>query len=139
MASHPRGISVPSSFITMYNSESKAVFTEDASAAYAKFKTVPGTEAVFADIHISPSITANLNHSAANNDLKATEDFVASNESMTSLIPAGVGFRRTDMPPGSAYPMHRTLSVDYGTVVAGEVELVLDSGEKRTLKQGDTV
>ncbi|CAK96587.1 uncharacterized protein An07g01420 [Aspergillus niger] len=33
--------------------------------------------------------------------------------------------------------MHRTVSVDYGVVLEGEVELVLDSGETRLLKRGD--
>ena len=33
--------------------------------------------------------------------------------------------------------MHRTVSLDYGIVIEGEVELVLDSGETRSLKPGD--
>jgi hypothetical protein len=33
--------------------------------------------------------------------------------------------------------MHRTVSLDYGVVLEGEVELVLDSGEVRLLKRGD--
>lgn len=33
--------------------------------------------------------------------------------------------------------MHRTVSLDYGVVLEGEVELVLDSGETRLLKRGD--
>lgn len=35
--------------------------------------------------------------------------------------------------------MHRTLSVDYATVVEGSVELILESGESRVLKAGDTI
>ena len=33
--------------------------------------------------------------------------------------------------------MHRTVSLDYGVVLEGEVELVLDSGETRIMKRGD--
>ena len=33
--------------------------------------------------------------------------------------------------------MHRTVSLDYGVVLEGEVELVLDSGETRLMKRGD--
>jgi len=33
--------------------------------------------------------------------------------------------------------MHRTVSLDYGVVLEGEVELVLDSGETRVLRRGD--
>jgi len=35
--------------------------------------------------------------------------------------------------------MHRTQSLDYGVVVAGEVELILDGGETRLMKVGDVV
>ena len=41
------------------------------------------------------------------------------------------------MAPGHFSPMHRTVSLDYGIVLQGEVELVLDSGETRRMKQGD--
>ena len=33
--------------------------------------------------------------------------------------------------------MHRTVSLDYGVVIYGEMELVLDSGETRVMKVGD--
>jgi quercetin dioxygenase-like cupin family protein len=33
--------------------------------------------------------------------------------------------------------MHRTVSLDYGCVLEGEVQLLLDSGEKRVMKRGD--
>lgn len=35
--------------------------------------------------------------------------------------------------------MHRTESIDFITVLEGEVELSLDSGEKKRVKKGDTV
>ena len=33
--------------------------------------------------------------------------------------------------------MHRTVSLDYGIVLAGDIELVLDSGETRRMAVGD--
>ena len=33
--------------------------------------------------------------------------------------------------------MHRTVSLDYGIVLEGEIELVLDSGEARRMAIGD--
>lgn len=33
--------------------------------------------------------------------------------------------------------MHRTVSLDYGVVLKGEVELILDNGDTRLLKRGD--
>lgn len=44
--------------------------------------------------------------------------------------------RIVDFPPGRS-AMHRTLSIDYGGVIVGEMELVLDSGESRVMKRGD--
>lgn len=33
--------------------------------------------------------------------------------------------------------MHRTVSLDYGVVLMGDIELVLDSGETKAMKVGD--
>ena len=33
--------------------------------------------------------------------------------------------------------MHRTQSLDYGVVLEGEMEMILDSGEKRIMGRGD--
>lgn len=52
-------------------------------------------------------------------------------------IPGGTVLRIVDMLPGSVSLMHRTVSLDYGVVLEGEVELLLDSGETRLLKRGD--
>lgn len=42
------------------------------------------------------------------------------------------------MKPGETSPMHRTTSLDYGVVLEGEIELILDGGEKRVMRRGDT-
>ncbi|KAJ9651248.1 hypothetical protein H2198_009477 [Neophaeococcomyces mojaviensis] len=57
----------------------------------------------------------------------------------------GVVCRIVDFPPIPAdHPddvnfMHRTISVDYGVVLKGEIELVLDDGVKTLMKEGDVV
>jgi quercetin dioxygenase-like cupin family protein len=33
--------------------------------------------------------------------------------------------------------MHRTVSLDYGIVIEGEIELILDSGERKKMVAGD--
>jgi quercetin dioxygenase-like cupin family protein len=53
------------------------------------------------------------------------------------MIPGGTVLRLVDMQPGALSPMHRTVSLDYGVVLEGEVELVLDSGEVRLMRRGD--
>ena len=51
----------------------------------------------------------------------------------------GSVLRVTDFGPRSYLepPMHRTISVDFGIVTSGEIESVLDSGERRLLRAGD--
>ena len=49
----------------------------------------------------------------------------------------GTVVRYVDMAPNVISPMHRTVSLDYGFVLEGEIELVLDSGETRLMKRGD--
>jgi quercetin dioxygenase-like cupin family protein len=49
---------------------------------------------------------------------------------------SGTRVRICDMPPGLRSPMHRTESVDYGVVLAGEITLVLD-GAETVLHAGD--
>lgn len=53
------------------------------------------------------------------------------------MIHGGTVCRIVDMRPGVLSPMHRTVSLDYGVVLEGEVELVLDSGEVRLMRRGD--
>ena len=52
-------------------------------------------------------------------------------------LPGRTVLRVCNFAPGSTTAMHRTMSLDYGIVLKGEVELVLDSGETRLLKTGD--
>lgn len=47
--------------------------------------------------------------------------------------------RIVDLGPGQSSPMHRTISLDYGVVLAGEVDLVLENwdGPTKRLNVGD--
>jgi hypothetical protein len=53
------------------------------------------------------------------------------------IISTGSVCRIVDFPPATISAMHRSVSLDYGVVIEGEVELVLDSGETRRMKPGD--
>lgn len=44
-----------------------------------------------------------------------------------------------DFAPGVESPLHRAMSLDYGTVIEGEFEVELDSGEKRIMRRGDVL
>ncbi len=47
-------------------------------------------------------------------------------------------FRVVDFPAGAKGEMHRTRSVDYGVVLAGEIDMLLPEGEVR-LRAGDVL
>ncbi|KAH6855469.1 hypothetical protein B0I37DRAFT_411462 [Chaetomium sp. MPI-CAGE-AT-0009] len=47
--------------------------------------------------------------------------------------------RYCDWAPGASAPLHRTETLDLGVVVAGRMEVRLDSGEARVLNVGDTI
>ncbi|KAF1816419.1 hypothetical protein P152DRAFT_492624 [Eremomyces bilateralis CBS 781.70] len=49
----------------------------------------------------------------------------------------GSVLRYVDMPPNSVSPMHRTVSLDYGIVLEGQISLILDSGESKVMEKGD--
>lgn len=53
------------------------------------------------------------------------------------IIPGGSVLRYVDIAPEHTSPMHRTISLDYGVVIEGEVELILDSGVTQLLGRGD--
>jgi quercetin dioxygenase-like cupin family protein len=51
--------------------------------------------------------------------------------------PTGTSCTIIEVPPDAQVPMHRTTTLDYGVIIDGSTELVLDSGEKSILKKGD--
>jgi quercetin dioxygenase-like cupin family protein len=52
------------------------------------------------------------------------------------VVNKGVVCRMVDFAPGYASVDHRSLSIDYGVVIEGKIELILDSGEVRTVERG---
>lgn len=72
----------------------------------------------------------------------ATPDIASYAKDLSSppglAISTGTVLRYVDMAPGATSPMHMTKSLDYGIVLEGEVELVLDSGESVVMRRGDS-
>ena len=78
--------------------------------------------------------------SLANNNDISTHEHLVTTSSLGLVRPNGTICSMVDLGPGNKTPyMHRTQSLDYGVVLVGEVELILDSGEKRIMKAGDVV
>jgi quercetin dioxygenase-like cupin family protein len=53
--------------------------------------------------------------------------------------PNGTVFRVIEFSPGSAPRVHRTDSIDYAVVIAGEIDMELDDGKEVHLKAGDVL
>ncbi|KAI1464442.1 uncharacterized protein F4812DRAFT_212156 [Daldinia caldariorum] len=68
-------------------------------------------------------------------DIKTYQNYLTNTPAIS--IPSGTACRTVDFPPDYTTPMHRMPSCDFGVVLEGEVELILDSGETRLLKRGD--
>jgi quercetin dioxygenase-like cupin family protein len=88
---------------------------------------IPSGDAAFQLVWTTPAVPVDLN---AGTDGASSDD---------SLIGRGSVLRVVDMLPGKSSPMHRTVSIDYGIVISGQLELTLDGGETVALAAGDIV
>lgn len=119
-----------SRFITGHDDSGKTIF-DDAMAEQPAFRAVPdGAE--FAICYATNQFPVDMN---GDKDLATYRHYT---ENLPGLsVPTGTVLRMVDMQPGALAPMHRTVSLDYGVVLEGEVELILDSGAKRLMRRGD--
>ena len=118
-------------FITDHDTQGTATFS---SRVEEKLEWQPiGPIAKFALGYTTSKFPVQLSDNA---DITSYEAFLTNQPGIT--IPGGTVLRIVDMAPGASSPMHRTVSLDYGVVLEGEVELILDSGEKRLMRRGDT-
>ncbi|KAH0543840.1 hypothetical protein FGG08_001879 [Glutinoglossum americanum] len=69
-------------------------------------------------------------------DIKAHEKVMASDK-LGLVNPGGTVCRTVDFAPGYECMMHRTQSLDYGIIIEGSVEMILDSGEVKLMHRGD--
>jgi quercetin dioxygenase-like cupin family protein len=103
----------------------RAVFKSDEAFETV---TVPSGDAAMALIWTTASVPAD------NND-----DTDGRTRDAGLTIDQGSVIRIVDMLPGGASPFHRTNSIDYGIVLSGEVDLVLDDGATTTIGAGGII
>ncbi|KAJ5703024.1 cupin domain-containing protein [Penicillium malachiteum] len=71
-------------------------------------------------------------------DLSYHDDFMEKNRmGPPMVVENGTVCRMVDFAPGYTSVEHRALSVDYGVVIEGSIELILDSGEIRHIERGE--
>jgi quercetin dioxygenase-like cupin family protein len=117
-------------YITTHDSNGKAIFS---NALPEVNPMVPNSDGIaFALSYTTKGFPVDINDDS---DIKVYEGFLK--EAPGLVVSGGTVLRHVDIPPSTACTMHRTVSLDYGAVLEGEVELLLDSGEKRLMKRGD--
>jgi quercetin dioxygenase-like cupin family protein len=126
------GLPPVSRVITDHSNEGKAVFSSAIPEPIVWQELADGAR--FSLGYATNKFPAELSNET---DIKTYSHYL---ENLPGIaIPGGTVLRYVDMMPGATSPMHRTVSLDYGVVLEGEVELVLDSGEVRLLKRGYVV
>jgi quercetin dioxygenase-like cupin family protein len=111
--------------VTGHDADGRAIFrSEDVTPT----KMIPSGDAAFLLIWTTETVPADNNDET---DGRLREAGLTLNQ--------GSVIRIVDMLPGKESPMHRTSSIDYGIVLEGEIELELDDGAKRTIRQGGII
>ncbi|RGP63590.1 cupin domain-containing [Fusarium sporotrichioides] len=128
MADHQ--LPVPKRFITVHNHDGNAIFNTQLDD---EMPTNNLTNYNFHLGYVTRGVPVDL---TSDSDIKTYQSYITGPPRLALL--GGSVLRFVDLPPGGG-DMYRTLSIDYGVVLEGEMKLVLDSGESRVLKRGDVV
>jgi quercetin dioxygenase-like cupin family protein len=119
------GLPLVQRLVTGHNECGRAVFkSEDVTPT----KMIASGDAAFLLIWTTDTVPADNNDEI---DGRVREAGLTLNQ--------GSVIRIVDMLPGKESPMHRTNSIDYGIVLDGEIELELEEGAKRTVRQGGII
>ncbi|CAI6323839.1 unnamed protein product [Periconia digitata] len=116
--------------ITGHNKEGKAIFS-DKFDDESKMK-VHSDGIAFALSYTTQGFPVDMEQ---DKDLDVYGKYLADTPGL--VVSGGTVLRHVDIPPKTEGAMHRTVSLDYGCVLEGEVDLLLDSGEVRTMRRGD--
>ncbi|KAI1104983.1 hypothetical protein F4804DRAFT_166299 [Jackrogersella minutella] len=116
-------------YITGHNAEGKAIVHSTRPASWQVFE---GGDMGFNQIFTN-TFPADLNNDA---DVKYHDDVIAGGK-LGLATKNGVVCRMVDFGPQYECMMHRTKSLDFGILIEGEVELVLDDGKTTLMKPGD--
>ncbi|KAL2004528.1 hypothetical protein VTN00DRAFT_3413 [Thermoascus crustaceus] len=117
-------------FITGHDAAGKAVVRDTRPGNWTPFDN---DNMAFDIVYTTSQFPADLND---DKDIAAHDALLASGK-MGLVNPSGTVCRFVDFAPGYQCIMHRTQSLDYGIVLEGSIEMVLDSGETRTMHRGD--
>jgi quercetin dioxygenase-like cupin family protein len=123
-------------FITAHDDNGRSVFDTRISEQAQFYNALgdPSTPVGFFLGYTTECFPAALGH---DNDLVQYQQALPRSSQEGLVKRGGSVLRFIDYPPRFSSPMHRTVSLDYGILIHGELECHLDTGERRTLKPGD--
>lgn len=130
MAGQAPGLTPPNRFITDHDEKGQAIFSTSIPEPLPA--TDPGNGDKFYLGYTTSQYPVEMSGGA---DISAYSRYLEKNPGV--VVPGGTVLRIVELRPGGESPMHRTVSLDYGVVLEGEIELVLDSGEIRLMRRGD--
>ncbi|KAL5355280.1 hypothetical protein BJX96DRAFT_170522 [Aspergillus floccosus] len=117
-------------YITTHNHAGQAIIH---SASPGNWTSYSNGSLGFNVAYTTSEFPANMNNE---DDIAEYEKIMA--EGNLGLVKRGGSICRVvDFAPNKPGLMHRTQSLDYGIVLEGEVDMILDSGEKTRLHRGD--
>ncbi|KAG9570646.1 hypothetical protein KCU71_g1223, partial [Aureobasidium melanogenum] len=116
--------------ITTHSDDGKAIFADKLDQELPFQELADGAR--FCLCYATNTVPAKFNDES---DIRTYQEYLVNKPGV--MIPNGTVCRIVDMRPGATSPMHRTVSLDYGVVLEGEVVLVLDGGEEKLLQRGD--
>ncbi len=123
----------PKRYVTTHDASGKVVFSTALPEGAMAARSVPGMVYYEAwDTFASP-----ISLDASERDIAQVQGI--EDRGISFPQPGGVILRYCDWPPGGSAPLHRHETVDFGIVISGEIEAVLESGEARRLGPGDVL
>jgi quercetin dioxygenase-like cupin family protein len=123
-----------SQFITTHNPSGQAIFSSKIPEEQHELQLPFGGMRI---IYTADSLPTNLNTEADIDQYSQIRTTGLPNGAICP--PGGSAAAIVSLAPGAESPMHRTVTMDWAVILEGEVELVLDGGERRMLRVGDSV
>lgn len=118
------------SYLTGHNDEGKAIVQHKRPANWSTYENdVMGFNVVYTTSEFPATLTGD-------EDIKRHDDLTAAGK-LGLVNKNGTVCRIVDFAPGYECMMHRTKSLDYGVVLEGNIDLLLDSGETQSMGRGD--
>lgn len=116
--------------ITGHNDSGKAIVHSSTPGQWQSFEQ---KDMAFNVVYTTSQFPADLNNDV---DVAAHEKLVQSGQ-MGLVNPRGTVCRIVDFAPNNHCVVHRTQSIDYGIVLEGQIEMVLEEGEPTLMNRGD--